>query len=246
MTALTIHPMCLGEAPVDTSFLAFSWTPGTTMKTPFTSYVILGGPTPIVVDAGLRPGGAEDSEVGGLPRVGPEHSLDDQLARLGVEPGDVELVVFTHLHVDHTGLAGRFPNARLLIQRTELQYAAAPYFPDYLYDRSDIARLVDELWSQVELLDGDTTIAEGVRCVLTGGHSVGHQMLEVDVSSGQAIITGDNIYVAQPALELGLPPGYVVSMGDAVAAIERIKRTADHVLPMHDYEIYTTFPDGVS
>lgn len=243
--SLKMHPMSLGECPVETSFLAFCWTPGTTKLVPFTSYLILGGDTPIFVDAGVRPGETIDSDVGGSARVGPEHSLEDHLRRYDLEPGDIGMVVFTHLHADHTGVADKFPNARLLIQREELRYAAAPLWPDYLYDRIDIAKLIDPLWGQVELLDGDTEIAPGVRCYVTGGHSPGHQILYVDLPSGQAVITGDAMYVAEPAMELGLPPGYVVDMGDALAAIERIKRDAVHVLPMHDFKVYETYPDGV-
>lgn len=244
--SLTIHPMNLGEGDVETSFLAFSWTPGNTLRVPFTSYLILGGPTPVVVDAGVRPEPGAENDVGSAPIVGPEHSLDGQLARHGLEPGDVGILTFTHLHADHTGLADRFPNARLLVQRSELQYAAAPLFPDYLYDRTDIAKLVGPLWPQVELLDGDTEMIAGVRGVVTGGHSPGHQMLYVKVDSGTAIITGDTMYVAKPAIELGLPPGYVVSMPDALAAIAQIKRDADHVLPMHDFAVYDAYPQGVS
>jgi N-acyl homoserine lactone hydrolase len=241
---LTIHPMSLGEVTADTSYLAFGWTPGTKMQVPFLSYLILGGAAPIVVDLGIRVD--EGVEQPSHRRVGPEHALAPQLARHGVEPADVGLVVFTHLHADHTGHADWFPNARLLVQRTELQYAAAPLWPDYMYDRTDVAKVVGSLWGQVELLDGDTEIAPGVRCVLTGGHSPGHQMLYVDVSSGQAIITGDNVCVAEPAIELGLPTGYVVDMADAVAAVERVRRDATHVLPGHDPQVFETYPSGVS
>lgn len=247
---LKMHPMSLGECPVESSFLAFCWTPGTSRTVPFTSYLILGGETPIFVDAGVRPPDPDaevvvDPEVGGVSRVGPEHSLEGHLKKYDLEPGDIGKVVFTHLHADHTGVADKFPNAQLLIQREELRYAAAPLWPDYLFDRIDIGKLVDPLWSQVELLDGDTEIAPGVRAVVTGGHTPAHQVLYVDLPSGQAIVTGDAMYVAEPAIELGLPPGYVVDMADALAAIELIKRDADHVLPMHDFQVYETYPDGV-
>jgi glyoxylase-like metal-dependent hydrolase (beta-lactamase superfamily II) len=241
---LTIHPMSLGSVSADTSYLAFSWTPGTKMRVPYLSYLILGGSAPIVVDAGLRVDGPLPPD---SPRqIGPEHALEAQLGNHGVEPADVGLVVFTHLHADHTGHADRFPNARLLVQRSELQSAAVPVWPAYMYDRLDVGKIVGTLWSQVELLDGDTEVAPGIRCVQTGGHSVGHQMLYVDVASGTAIITGDNVCVAEPAMEHGLPTGYVVDMADAVAAVERVRRDATHVLPGHDPKVFETYPAGVS
>jgi glyoxylase-like metal-dependent hydrolase (beta-lactamase superfamily II) len=235
--------MTFGETTADTSYLAFGWTPGTKMRVPFLSYLIVGGAAPIVVDTGMR---GEYVEPDAPRRVGPEHSLAAQLAPYGVEPADVGLVVLTHLHADHTGRADQFPNARLLVQRSELQYAVAPLPPQYMYDRSDVAKLVDPLWGQLELLDGDCEIAPGVHCVLTGGHSLGHQMLYVDLPSGTAIITGDNICIAEPAIEQGLPTGYVVDMADALAAVERVRRDATHVLPGHDRKVFDSYPNGVS
>ncbi len=44
----------------------------------------------------------------------------------------------------------------------------------------------------------------------------------------------------------GRPPGYVVSLADALAAIARIRRDADHVLPMHDNAVFDAYPDGVA
>lgn len=241
---LTIHPMSLGEVAADTSYLAFGWTPGTKMRVPYLSYLILGGAAPMVVDAGIRID--EPLPPDSPRRVGPEHALEAQLAPHGVEPADVGLVVFTHLHADHTGAADRFPNARLLIQRSELQYAAAPINPQYMYDRIDLGKIIGSLWGQVEVLDGDAEIAPGIRGVLTGGHSPGHQMLYVDVPSGTAIITGDNVCVAEPAMELGLPTGYVMDMADAMAAVERVRRDATHVLPGHDPQVFDLYPKGVS
>ncbi len=241
---LTIHPMSFGEVAADTSYLAFNWTPGTKLRVPYMSYLIAGGSTPIVVDAGLR--FDEPPEPDSPRRLGPEHSLDDQLAKRGLEPADIGLVVFTHLHADHTGLLDRFPNARLVVQRAELQYAAAPLFPHFMYDRTDVAKLVGSHWGQIELLDGDTEIVRGVRGVVVGGHSPAGQMLYVDVPSGTAIITGDAVCVAEPTINQGLPPGYVVDMADALRAIELVRRDATHALPGHDALVFENYPNGVS
>ena len=50
--ALEIHPMCLGEVVVDGSFLVWGWNAGQSYRIPFTSYLILGGDHPVMVDAG--------------------------------------------------------------------------------------------------------------------------------------------------------------------------------------------------
>jgi glyoxylase-like metal-dependent hydrolase (beta-lactamase superfamily II) len=237
--------MNLGEGAADTSFMCWALTPGEKRWIPCTTYLILGAETPIMVDAGFRDAVELEASSGFPFRQSEDQTLEANLARHGLEPGDVGLLVFTHLHLDHTGVADRLPNARLLIQRTELQYSAAPLFPAVFYDRIDIAKLVNPLWSQIELLDGDTEIAPGVRTVLTGGHSPGHQMVYVDVPSGQAIIVGDLAYLTDPGVTEGRPPGYVVSMEDTLAGLARAKREGLHHLPMHDVAVYEKYPDGV-
>lgn len=239
----TIHPMSLGELTIDTSYLVFSWKPGTKVQAPYLAYLILGGEQPIVVDTGMRVD--EGVPIPSHRRIEPEHALAAQLGRHGVKPADVGLVVMTHLHIDHTGNVDRFPNARILIQRTEYDYAQNPPFFAHMYDRTDMAKLAGPLAEKLELLDGDTEIAPGIQCALVGGHSLGHQMLYVDVASGTAIITGDNVGLLE-GLEQGLPTGYVVNMAQAMAVLERVKRDATHVLPGHDLKVLEKYPDGVS
>ena len=97
----------------------------------------------------------------------------------------------------------------------------------------------------MEIVDGDADIAPGIRTVRTGGHTPHHQMVYVDVPSGQAVITGDNVYAADPGATQGVPPGYYVDLFEVTAALERIRADADHVLPMHDGDVYERYPDGV-
>src|SRR5688572_3178648 len=68
--------------------------------------------------------------------AGGRTSLEDGLAQLGMSPGDISIVIDTHLHFDHgggntftdeTGAAkASFPNARYVVQRGEYDYANHP------------------------------------------------------------------------------------------------------------------------
>lgn len=241
--SLEIHPLNLGEGVADTSFMVWGHTPGESRWIPCMAYLILGGEEPIVVDAGFRPELLEGPEP--MFRQAGDQTIEANLARYGLEVGDVGKVVFTHLHIDHTGVADSFADARLFVQRSELQYAAAPLFPDWFFHRGDIAKFVEPLWDQLELLDGDTEVVPGVRTVVTGGHSAGHQMVYVDVPSGQAIIIGDIAYVLDPGITEEKPPGYSLDLADTLAAIRRAKRDGDHLLPMHDPGVLERYPEGL-
>jgi glyoxylase-like metal-dependent hydrolase (beta-lactamase superfamily II) len=122
----------------------------------------------------------------GLER--PAGTLLDQLARQGVLPEDVDLVVNTHLHADHCGgntlmesgrLRPTFPRAEYLVQRLEWASAAQPdertrgtYLP------ANFQPLI--LSGQMRLLQGDAQVTTGLRTVVTRGHTRGHQSVLVD------------------------------------------------------------------
>ncbi len=105
--------------------------------------------------------------------------LIESLAKHGVQPPDVDLVINTHLHFDHAGGNTRFendravpafPNARYVVQRAELAHAAAPserdrasYFPENFQPITEAG-----LW---DLTDRDQQILPGINVVRIPGHN---------------------------------------------------------------------------
>ena len=57
-------------------------------------------------------------------RVAPEEEIGPQLTRLGFSTADVRWVVLTHLHTDHAGGLGHFPDSEILVTREELAFAS--------------------------------------------------------------------------------------------------------------------------
>lgn len=126
----------------------------------------------------------------------PHGTLLDALQRQGLTPEDIDIVIDTHLHADHCSgstyfspemdILPTFPTAQYVVQRREYEDAMNPnertratYLPfnyEPLHKRG-----------QLELLDGDTDIAPGVRAVVTPGHTPGH-MSVVFESQGQYAI----------------------------------------------------------
>jgi glyoxylase-like metal-dependent hydrolase (beta-lactamase superfamily II) len=99
--------------------------------------------------------------------------------------------VQTHLHIDHTGALGHFPNAAIVVHARELQAARAaedPVASGYVradYDRSELRW---QLAEGEQDLFGDGTI----RLLETPGHSAGHMSLLLDLDeTGPVLITAD-------------------------------------------------------
>ncbi len=113
----------------------------------------------------------------------PEGGLVDALGRLGVSPEDIDLVVNTHLHGDHCGgntrrvdgrVVATFPRATYLVQRMEWADASHPDARTRsTYAAENFEPLLRE--GRMQLLHGDTTVAPGVDCVVTPGHTHAHQ-----------------------------------------------------------------------
>jgi N-acyl homoserine lactone hydrolase len=139
---------------------------------------------------------------------GPQHVLDDwrvvnrsvasALADLDMTPGDIDLVVNTHLHFDHCGQNSVFKHAPFYVQRGELSRMRT--------EASELYDWFDFMNARFELLDGDAEIMPGLTVVATPGHTVGHQCVVVN---GSDVLIGDAAYT--PALysdpSMALPPG---------------------------------------
>lgn len=176
-------------------------TPDDLNRVPMTLTCLLvrtGGRT-IVVDTGLGDKLDERSvEQWGLTH--PHGTLLDGLARCGVAPGDVDLVINTHLHADHCGgntthgpdgaITPTFPNAEYVVQAREYEDATHPNERTRgTYFAANHEPLMAR--GQLRLLHGDTEIVPGVRGVVTPGHTPGHQSILFESAGQTALFVSD-------------------------------------------------------
>jgi N-acyl homoserine lactone hydrolase len=255
-----VHPLVLGEAEVPRVLDAF-WSlvrDKSVVTVPILGWLLVpahDADEPILVDTGFSD--AERSmrvQRLGPHRMQPEWSLEAQLANHGLAVEDVDTVILTHLHYDHAGGCTQLPNARFVIQRRELQAAAAPVISPHLdfgggalfYDRKDVADLIDPLWPRVELLEGDAEIFPGVRCILySNTHTPGSQAVYVQTESGTAVILGDIARNVEMNIDQEIPPGLYYDLEATRRAMHRIKQDATFPLPSHDYEVVAKYGKGL-
>jgi glyoxylase-like metal-dependent hydrolase (beta-lactamase superfamily II) len=123
------------------------------------------------------------------------------LRRLGIRPDEVDAVIPTHLHWDHSGGLTRrdasggleltFKNARHFIQRSEWDYALHPDIRSQsAYITDDFTPLADG-HDMVEFLDGDAEVLPGVHLRLVAGHTPGSQVLILRSGELACAVTGD-------------------------------------------------------
>ncbi|MFP6682991.1 MAG: N-acyl homoserine lactonase family protein [Gammaproteobacteria bacterium] len=159
------------------------------------------------------------------PVVTPEVSIESQLGRISMKPDDITYVVVSHMHLDHGGNVGKFPNSTLIIQRDEIEYAM---FPDEPFASAFIPEDVAELRSAVgvkkpnalpmlvlEQTDFDIFGDGSIVVKRARGHTKGGQMLIVRLpNTGTVILTGDAAYFRENVTK-SIPPNIALAYDPA-------------------------------
>ena len=134
-------------------------------------------------------------------------TLLTDLAQLGIQPEEIDVVINTHLHADHCGWNTRldgdeavptFPNAEYFIIEAEWKAAMAPN------ERTRATYLEDNLLplerhDRLHLVDGEHQVTEEVTIIPAPGHSAGHAHVVLSSGGETGVYTGD---IAQVAVQL--------------------------------------------
>jgi len=152
----------------------------------------------MIIDAGIGDKmDAKNAEIYGLDR---RENLDVTMARAGVKPEDVDLVIASHLHFDHAGgftvqdasgaLRPRFPNARYAISHGEWEDATHPHERNRAsYIAENFVPLQEA--GMADFLRGDQEIVTGIRTRRTGGHTRYHHTIFIESDGKTAVFAAD-------------------------------------------------------
>jgi len=126
----------------------------------------------------------------------------DDLKKAGYTRNNIDIVVCTHLHVDHVGWnttlengkwVPTFPNARYLVGGTEWDYWSKSDNKDSRDPVEDSVRPVVDS-GHAKLVDSDYRITDEVWLEPTPGHTPGHHSVRISSKGHDAVITGDLIH----------------------------------------------------
>lgn len=238
----TIRAIDTGTSTLDQSMLTYTVGPGNVVRIPRVMWVIT-GETTIVVDTSVPTGQRASEFIGEVLERTPDQEPRNALHLAGVDPKDVETVILTHLHWDHAGNCDLFPDAQVLVQEAELRYAIAPgrFFRKAFLSPQSGWGTPPYLVSNLVTVPGARTLRPGVRVVPAPGHTPGSQAVIVDTVDGSFCIAGDAISTYRN-IDDDLPPGYHVNVDESMDSMDRLREQADHLLPSHDYAVFTDGP----
>jgi glyoxylase-like metal-dependent hydrolase (beta-lactamase superfamily II) len=154
----------------------------------------------ILVDSGI--GDTLNEKQKKIYGVEKDSNLENALSDIGLKPEDINLVILSHLHLDHAGgivkfnskgeKVPRFPEAKHVIQAEEWKYALQPDERTKATYMVENFQVIDECGA-IELVNSDKEIIPGIKVKLTGGHTKGQQVVFIKGGGKTILYPGDII-----------------------------------------------------
>lgn len=162
----------------------------------------------VLFDTGCNPSGMKGEwpdALTGNPYIPPDGDYDILTLRLrekGLEPGDIDILIASHLHPDHAGAIYLFDKAKVYVQQNEFEKTLDAYYSgnlDLFHDAHDIEKCIRGgiVWVPIttESEEKEYPLCEGLKILdLGSGHSFGMLALMAELEEGNMILAGDTIY----------------------------------------------------
>jgi len=214
----------------------------------------------MLVDTGLHASVAVDPKQNMGPLIGrfytfemrPEQTVAAQLRARGIEPGEIKVVVMTHMHMDHASAISDFTEATYVLGEGEWEAFSGRRATFSGYIHSQAAHAVDyrEVVYDTRIVSSYSTFGRSfdlfgdgsVRLVYTPGHSHGHQSLILRLKEREALIAGDAVYyldtLDHERRGFFLADEHTWRRSMREVQLYRRENPAALIIPSHDHELW--------
>src|ERR1043166_131830 len=222
-----------------------------TIELPVSSILLRDARGNVLFDTGCHPSVVQDAAArwGGLakfivPIMGPQDNGIAHLATLGLDPGDIDVVVCSHLHPDHCGCNEFFTRATVMVHARELGAARAVNAAVMGYVAADWDHPI-----RTEPVSGERDLYGDGRIVLIPlpGHTPGSLAALVALErTGPVLLASDTISL-RAHLDTGILPKNTWN-ADALAKsldeVRRIEAAGAMIICGHDAAQWATLRKG--
>jgi len=184
----------------------------------------------------VQPGSREREEAIG----GKIYTFEEGLARWGLKPEDIDIVIHTHLHNDHCENDDKCKNAVFYVHEKEMERIHNLHPLDFRYNEDFVTDV--EKNGQIKTISEDTEILPGINVIHTPAHTEGGMTVLIDTEKGRAAITGFCLIMENfnpppriRAMEMEvIPPGTVINAYEAYDIMLKVRDMADILIPLHE------------
>jgi len=177
----------------------------------------------------IRDGGLNIVVDPGILQLGRYGVFQKRLAELGLETGDIDMVVNTHCHYDHIESNYLFRGKPLVVHEKEIEYCNNLYWPEFTEAFMGIM--------EIDAVSGEKKLSENVRVIETLGHTPGSISVLAETGEGLVACIGDAAIVREDLLEFRVPSVVTKNIAPEVS-VNSLKRIAAlepfMVIPGHD------------
>lgn len=177
----------------------------------------------------------------------PQHDFVHQLSLAGTKPSEIDTIVLSHFHPDHTGSLYLFPHADVYAPRKDFEYAMSQVHlsSDPAKHGPYVKETLEVPIKQYHLVDEDIELFPGVELINVPGHTLGLLGMVVHLEKEGTLIfpqdaVNDRKNYGPPAQAKGMladPEAYLQS-------IEKVRQLANKynakVMFPHDWEFFQT------
>ena len=225
------RPMQIVEETNDKSMMTYLMGMGMPIPIGVYTWLIEGASKNVLVDAGCS---ADFLSGVGFPAQ-QVSTQEAELEKVGLTVDDIDVVIITHLHIDHAKDVDKFNNATFVVQQSELDFAANPH-------PIQAGWFVDLPEDRIQVVDGDVEILDGIQVIHTPGHTPGGQSVLIETESGTTGLCGlctirDNLYPPEELRQMGvraITPGIHTDARQAYDSLIKLLEMADQVIAIHD------------
>jgi glyoxylase-like metal-dependent hydrolase (beta-lactamase superfamily II) len=206
-------------------------------------WVIRNAERTIVVDCGF---GKEEGERRGRTYL---RSPAECLTLMDIDPAAIEDVVITHMHYDHAGNLGLFPNARFHIQDDEMNYVTGRAMTHPVLRHSFVLSEVQEMVAMVYgdravFHDGDDDLVPGISVHHFPGHARGLMAVRVHTARDWIVLASDTAHYYE---SLEKEPVFtthenIFDMLESYRAVKKLGGDLTRIVPGHDPDVIKRYP----
>lgn len=197
----------------------------------------------IVVDVGY---GRKEGERRGRTYL---RSPVEGLALLGIDAGDIEDVIITHMHYDHAGNLEMFPKALFHIQDAEMSLVTGRAMTHpalrHSFRLDDVVGMVRLIYGdRVVFHDGEGQVAPGVTLHHLPGHTRGMQAVRAGSQRGPVVLASDvaHYYESFENETPFLTHENLFHMLESHRKLRALALDNAHIVPGHDPLVMQRYP----